>query len=103
MNVRKVGKDCLISYSGNFYSVPSEYADKYVTLVVLDNTLAAYYDGKRVALHVLSTQKKIMIVSKHHYQKLLGKQKFDTENTLLSNRQSVDFAPFEIDLEVYDV
>ncbi len=30
INVRKVEKDCLISYAGNKYSVPSEYACKYV-------------------------------------------------------------------------
>jgi hypothetical protein len=100
--VRKVGKDCLISYGGSFYSIPSEYAGKHVVLVVLENTLAAYYEGKKVALHMINEQKKSMNVSKHHYQKLLTRQSFDTENTLMHG-QAVDFAPFAIDLEVYDV
>ena len=102
INVRKVEKDCLISYAGNKYSVPSEYACKYVTVVVLDNMLAAYYEGKQVALHLLSYHKNTMSVNKHHYRKLLVKQSFDTENTLLHSTKTVDFRPFPIDLGVYD-
>ena len=102
INVRKVEKDCLISYAGNKYSVPSEYACKYVTVVVLDNMLAAYYEGKQVALHLLSYHKNTMTVNKHHYRKLIVKQSFDTENTLLHSAKTVDFRPFNIDLGVYD-
>lgn len=103
MNVRKVEKDCLISYAGNKYSVPSEYACKYVTVVVLDNMLAAYYEGKQVALHLLSYHKNTMTVNKQHYRKMLVRQSFDTENTLLHNAGTVDFKPLDIDLGVYDV
>ena len=102
-NVRAVGKDCLLSYDGSRYSVPSEYACKYVTVVVLDNTLAAYYEGKQVALHMLSTEKNNMILNKNHYKKLLTRQSFDIENTLIQSTVPIDFAPFEIDLEVYDI
>lgn len=102
MNVRKVEKDCLISYAGSKYSVPSEYACKYVTVVVLDNMLAAYYEGKQVALHLISYHKNAMTVNKQHYRKMLVKQSFDTENTLLHSSKTVDFVPFDIDLGVYD-
>jgi len=68
INLRKVEKDCLISYSNNKYSVPSEYVGKYVTVVVLDNMLAAYYAGKHIALHRLSYHKNDMIVNKNHYR-----------------------------------
>jgi len=102
VNVRKVEKDCLISYAGSKYSVPSEYACKYVTVVVLDNMLAAYYEGKQVALHLISYHKNAMTVNKQHYRKMLVKQSFDTENTLLHSSKTVDFTPFDIDLGVYD-
>ena len=102
INVRKVEKDCLISYNGNKYSVPSEYALKYVTVVALDNMLAAYYEGKQVALHKLSYQKNSMIVNKEHYRKMIIRQSFDTENTLF-NDKIIDSKPFSIDLGVYDV
>ena len=68
MNLRKVEKDCLISYAGSKYSVPSEYACKYVTVVVLDNMLAAYFEGNQVALHLLSYHKNSMTVNKQHYR-----------------------------------
>jgi hypothetical protein len=102
INLRKVEKDCLISYSNSKYSVPAEYVGKYVTVVVLDNMLAAYYLGKQIALHKLAYHKNDMIVNKRHYRQLLVKQSFDTENTLLHNTQTIDFVPFSIDLGVYD-
>jgi len=102
INLRKVEKDCLISYAGNKYSVPSEYTCKYVTVVVLDNMLAAYYEGKQIALHMLSYHKNTMNVNKQHYRKMLVKQSFDTENTLLNNSGIIDFKPFSVDLGVYD-
>ena len=102
INLRKVEKDCLISYSNSKYSVPAEYVGKYVTVVVLDNMLAAYYIGKQIALHKLSYHKRDMIVNKHHYRQMLVKQSFDTENTLLHNTKTIDFMPFSVDLGVYD-
>jgi len=44
INLRRVQKDCLISYAGNQYSVPAEYVGKDVAVVALDNMLTAYYD-----------------------------------------------------------
>ena len=46
INLRRVQKDCLISYAGNQYSVPAEYIGKDVAVVALDSMLAAYYEGK---------------------------------------------------------
>jgi transposase len=103
INLRKVEKDCLISYLGSKYSVPAEYVGKHVTVVVLDNMLAAYYAGKQIALHKLSYQKNNMTVNKLHYRPMLVKQGFDIENTLLNNAKTVDFSPPEINLEVYDI
>jgi len=102
INLRKVEKDCLISYSGVKYSVPAEYALKHVTVVVLDNMLAAYYEGKQIALHRISYQKNIMVVNANHYQRLLTRHDFGIENTLLHNIKTVDFEPQTVNLGVYD-
>jgi len=67
INLRRVQKDCLISYAGNQYSVPAEYVGKDVAVVALDNMLAAYYEGKQIALHRISYQKKDMVVNAQHY------------------------------------
>ena len=57
INLRRVQKDCLISYAGNQYSVPAEYIGKDVAVVALDSMLAAYYEGKQIALHRISYQR----------------------------------------------
>ncbi len=102
INLRRVEKDCLISYAQNKYSVPSEYVGRDVAVIVLDNMLAAYYEGKQIALHRLSYNKKDMVVNKEHYKRMLIKQSFDTENTLLRNPEIVDYAVQQADLGIYD-
>lgn len=102
INLRRVGKDCLISYNQNQYSVPSEYVGKDVTVLVLDNMLSAYYQGKQIALHKLSYNKKDIIVNKEHYRKMIIKQSFNTKNTLLHNHNLIDFNVNSPTLSAYD-
>jgi len=97
-----VEKDCLFSYANSRYSVPSEYAGKEVAVIVLDNLLAAYYQGNQMALHRLSYQKHDMVVNPAHYRRLTVKQSFDVENTLLNNRDLPDEPIHRIDLAHYD-
>lgn len=102
INLRRVEKDCLISYAGNKYSVPAEYVGRDVAVVGLDNMLAAYYEGKQIALHKISYQTKDMVVNPNHYQKLTVKQTFDIENTLFSEDYGIDM-PIQIpNLHAYD-
>ena len=91
INLRRVQKDCLISYAGNQYSVPAEYIGKDVAVVALDSMLAAYYEGKQIALHRISYQKKDMVVNPQHYRRLTLKQTMDAENILLEQDKVIDF------------
>ena len=102
INLRKVEKDCLISYDNKSYSVPPEYVGKSVAVVALGNMLAAYYDGKQVAIHKISSVKKDMVVNPIHYQKLTVKQTFDIENTLLVGDETIDKPVVDHDLSVYE-
>jgi len=102
INLRRVQKDCLISYAGNQYSVPAEYVGKDVAVVALDNMLAAYYAGKQIAIHRISYQKKDMVVNARHYRKMTVKQSFDIENTLLDGGNVIDFPIKPHDLSRYD-
>ncbi len=102
INHRRVQKDCLISFAGNQYSVPAEYIGKDVAVVSLDSMLAAYYEGKQIALHRISYQKKDMVVNAHHYRRMTVKQSFDVENTLLQGDNIIDF-PIQVpNLNAYD-
>ena len=102
INLRRVQKDCLISYAGNQYSVPSEYAGRDVAVVALDNLLAAYHEGKQIALHRISYQKKDMVVNARHYRRLTVKQSFGIENTLLDDLNTIDFPIQSPSLDVYE-
>ena len=102
INLRRVQKDCLISYVGNQYSVPAEYVGKDVAVVALDNMLAAYYEGKQIALHRISYQKKDMVVNPQHYRRLTLKQPMGVENPLLEQDNIIDFPLKSRDLSRYD-
>ena len=102
INLRRVEKDCLISYAGNKYSVPAEYVGKDVTVIVLDHMLAAYFEGKQIALHKLSYSRNTLNVNKEHYKSMIVKSGFDIENTLLNNPDLVDLSIPNHSLKKYD-
>ena len=102
INLRRVQKDCLISFAGNQYSVPAEYIGKDVAVIGMDNMLCAYHDGKQIAVHRISYQKKDMVVNPVHYQKLTMRQSFEIENTLLEQDNIIDFPLKAADLSRYD-
>ena len=102
INLRRVEKDCLISYAGNKYSVPAEYVGRDVTVIVLDHMLAAYFEGKQIALHKLSYSRNTLNVNKEHYKDMIVKSDFDIENTLLNNPDLVDLRIPKHSLKKYD-
>ena len=102
INLRRGQKDCLISYAENQYSVPAECIGKDVAVVVLDRMLAAYYEGKQIALHRISYQRKDMVVNPQHYRRLTLKQTMDGSNVLLEQDKVIDFPLKPSDLSRYD-
>lgn len=102
INLRRVEKDCLISYACNKYSVPAEYVGRDVTVIVLDHMSAAYFEGKQIALHKLSYSKNSLNVNKEHYKSMIVKSGFDIENTLLNNPDLVDLSIPNHSLKKYD-
>lgn len=99
---RKTGKDCLISYNGSKYSVPSKYALKEVTVRKIGNILAIYYQAELIAQHRLSYTNKSCNVNPEHYRELSCKAQFDTPNTLFINTDILHNVVSSIDLSVYD-
>ena len=102
INLRRVQKDCLISCAGNQYSVPAEYIGKDAAVVALDSMPAACCEGKRIALHRISYQKKDMVVNPQHYRRLTRKQTMEAENMLLEQDKVTDFPLKPSDLSGYD-
>lgn len=98
----RVQKDLLISCAGNQYSVPAEYVGKSVAVVALDSMLAAYCEGKQIALHWISYQRKDMVDNPRHYQWLTLKQTTNAEIVLLEQGKVIDFPLKFSDLSEYD-
>ncbi len=102
INLRRVQKDCLISCAGNQYSVPAECIGKDVAAAALESVLAAYYEGKQIALHRISYQKKDMVANPQRCRRLTLKQTTDAGNILLEQGKAIDFPLKSSDLSGYD-
>lgn len=63
--------------------------------------LAAYHEGKQIALHRLSYRKKEMLVNAGHYRRLTVKQRSDAENTLTDEGNVIGFPVKPHDLSRY--
>ena len=98
---RKTGKDCLISYNGSKYSVPSKYALKEVAVRKMGNILAIYYQNELIAQHSLSYSKNSFNVNPYHYREI-SRSSFDTPNMLFTNPDVLHNVVSEIDLNAYD-
>lgn len=66
---RKVGKDCHITFSNNYYSVPYQYVNKIVEVILDTKLIKIVYDNQQVALHERCESKGQFITNKTHYPK----------------------------------
>lgn len=65
----KVNSSCMITYKGNQYSLPIEYKNKRVNLIVKDNKLHIYDSIKLITIHTISNNK--LNYHKNHYLEVL--------------------------------
>lgn len=86
-NLRKVEKDCLISFEGNQYSVPPEYILKEVTVHKKNNLIKIYHNQTMVATHPIPHGSKNKIIDKKHYESISKKAISDEENTIFDAYQ----------------
>ena len=68
--IRKVQKDCQISFNGNVYVVPHEYVGKTVLLKFIDDNLRIFYDDKLIASYQIPKEKGRMLGHPEFYQRL---------------------------------
>ena len=74
---RLVGKDCLISVLGNFFTVPPRYVGKKVTVVISPKGISVF-DKKRelVARHQMPEGKGKMVIDQSHYAQIRRCKKY---------------------------
>lgn len=66
---RKVNKDCHVTFSDNYYSVPYEYINKIVEISLDTKLIKITYNQDQVAIHEKSEGKGNFITNKSHYPK----------------------------------
>ncbi len=68
---RLVGKDCLISVLGNYYTVPPKYVGRRVTVIISPRGIKVYNRKReQIAAHVIPAGKGRMIIDERHYDEL---------------------------------
>ncbi|MDD4200519.1 MAG: IS21 family transposase [Eubacteriales bacterium] len=102
VKTRKVSKDCMLAYEGNYYSVPAKYALKDVIAVKMNNSLAVYCDKNLVAMHTLSLEKNRMVLEPAHYASLTGGHGFEKSNVIFSSKPCFSEPVQSHDLLSYD-
>lgn len=100
---RKIGKDCLVSFDGNKYSVPSRFAGRDAFIKVTGQILSIYYREKVIAQHRINPGHNVMNINPHHYEPLTKRQSQDVDNTLLNDTDILYASIPDIDLSVYDM
>lgn len=72
---RRSSKDCLVSYEGNFYSVPAAYAQKPLLLKETASRLLRIctLEGLELAVHPLATGRQQRVIVQEHYADLPGR------------------------------
>lgn len=83
-NLRKVEKDCLISFKGNQYSAPPEYILKEVTVHQEKNLLKIYHNQTLIAMHHIPHGTKNKIIDRKHYESIAKKAISDEDNTIFT-------------------
>lgn len=68
--IRKVHKDCQLSFNGNRYVVPHEYADKTVLLKIIDGEIRIFYDDNLIATYPIPEDKGQTLGHPEFYQRL---------------------------------
>ena len=71
---RRADTQCLVSFDGNKYSVPSEYAGKQVSIRIFAERLVFAVNGKTVSEHARSFEKGRYVLDPLHFLSLLERK-----------------------------
>ena len=98
-SVRKVQKDCLISFENSKYYVPSNFIGRNVVVTKIVTILNIYCNSEKIASHPISIEKNKMIIDPTHYKTILENSDYSEDNTLIES--NLDF--HNINLGDYNV
>ena len=68
---RKISRDCYFSYMGNLFSVPWKYAGLHAKLLIQNNKILVFVNGKNICEHVRPESSGHTVREKKHFEGLL--------------------------------
>ena len=103
---RKIPNDCYVSYLGNKYSVPYQYAGRNVTLLVHDGKFEAEIAGKTICTHEVKMGSGGRVRVKEHFAGLLKEimdyNRIPQETPQIQTKLPIVPVVEQRSLEVYD-
>jgi hypothetical protein len=94
---RLVGKDCLLSYKTNRYSVPWQYANREVEVMLrAGNEIQVTHQGRVIALHGLQDGKFQISSSPDHLAGILTQQHIPLPREEVEIRPLLEYVRFEM-------
>jgi transposase len=83
---QKISKNYLVKYKSNYYSVPYQYINKQVSVIVSDQNLDVFYNNRKIAHHIIvpgeMLTKKVLpehMNDAHHHVHTMSKLEFENE------------------------
>jgi len=105
IETRKVSRDCYISYLGNKYSVPYQFAGRTVKLNISEGNFQVYVDNENICEHEILPGNCRVARKKEHFQGLLSEVLKENSKCKKDSRIPLKFSDPEVEkrsLEVYE-
>lgn len=102
---RKISRDCFISYLGNKYSVPYQYAGREATLQILDGTFWVIVGGKQICEHQILPGSGRVLRNKEHFKGLLSEILKENKACMKKSHSVLTFSRVDMEkcsLSVYE-
>ncbi|MGP8337612.1 MAG: IS21 family transposase [Methanosarcinaceae archaeon] len=103
--IRKVSRECYVSYLGNKYSVPYQFAGREATLQVLDDKLRVVVSGEQVCEHELIVGSGRVSRNKDHFKGLLKDILKENIGAMNKTKSTLKFSEPEVEkrsLSIYE-
>lgn len=75
-----INSNSLFKYQQKFYSVPSEYIGKKVSVEITENQLHVYFNTKLITVHDISVNNKLISYKSQHHKDMINKTFKKKEN-----------------------
>jgi len=103
--IRKISRDCYVSYLGNKYSIPYKFAGRTAELHISEGKFQVYVDNECICEHEILSGNCRVTRRKEHFKGLLSEILKENSACMNSSKPPMKFSGLEVEersLEVYE-